>query len=137
MYEFSRAIYLELRVHVIGSPAQQDAGRKRLLQVTQRAIEQLALFSDFGAHPAERVFRELRSLFSASDQLRVRLVMQHHLDAALAARSAEGWSGTVAAHRRCRAATSRGKACQREALFGRQYCPSHRHLGGHQIATAA
>jgi hypothetical protein len=38
---------------------------------------------------------------------------------------------------RCRAATRRGKACQRVPLPGSRYCPSHKHLDPQLAGTRA
>jgi hypothetical protein len=138
MYEFSRSLYLELRDDVIGLPERRIMGRRLLLSASERTVEHLALKQDSATHTAQRLFRELRSLFSAADQLTVRLTIQRHVDAALAFFSTEeGTESVVAILHRCRAATSRGKPCQRAALRGLHYCPSHKRLSEDRVATAA
>jgi hypothetical protein len=138
MYEYSRAIYLDLRDRVIGSPKRRDASRRTLLSVAERAIEHLSLQQEFGTHPTDRIFAEVRSLFSASDQLRVRLAIDRHVNAARTFFATdEGSASAVAILRGCRAVTSRGNQCQRAALAGRHYCPTHKHLSEAEQRAAA
>lgn len=138
MYRFSRSIYLDLRDRVVGSSRQREAARKTLLEVSEHTIERLALDPNFYARPAQRLFNEIRPLFAGSDQLRVRLIVQRHIDDAIAFLNTEEGTDSAATNMlRCRAATRRGKPCQRLPLPGARYCPSHKHLERTQVLTAA
>jgi hypothetical protein len=131
MYRFSRSIYRELAPTVIEDDHNGRGGdaRQRLLDACETTIRRLTVDGRYFARPARSLFKEVRTLFPISEQLRVWVVVERNIDLALEhlARLPEGvaLSGEP---RQCRAHTRKGTPCQREPLPGRDYCPSHKHL---------
>jgi hypothetical protein len=131
MYQFSRSMYRELAADVVSDRAAREAnGRAKLLQACEAAVQRLATDRHYFARPARTLFRDVRSLFPMSRQLRVYEVIERHMALACeyvdcAARAGVRLDGAPLS---CHATTRRGTACQRVPVPGSQYCPSHKHL---------
>ncbi|MFL5894463.1 MAG: hypothetical protein ACJ76Z_05050 [Thermoleophilaceae bacterium] len=131
MYQFSRSIYRELAGFVTDDPRHGlVAGKQRLLQSCEAAVERLANDRHYFARPARTLFNDVRPLFPLSKQVLVYAVIDRHMRLAtdyvdLCARVGESLTGAPLS---CHATTRRGTPCQREPLPGSRYCPSHKHL---------
>ena len=131
MYQFSRAIYRELASEVQpGRAGSVCEGRQRLLRDCESAMERLATDRHYFAHPVRTLFKDIRSLFPMSSQMRVYRVIEHHVSLAadyvdLQAREGVTFDGSPLC---CHATTRKGTSCQRVPLPGAKYCPSHKHL---------
>jgi hypothetical protein len=140
MYQFSRSIYRELACDVVGDRvADVSVNRAQLLQACETAVERLASDRHYFARPARTLFRDVRTFFPMSRQLRVYEVIQRHMTLATdyvdhAAQAGLRLDGVPLS---CHATTRRGTACQRDPLPGSQYCPSHKHLEEGLDAVAA
>lgn len=138
MYRYSRAMYLSLRDRVMADADHAPQARRALLQRCESAIERVALDPTHLSRPALRLFNDVRALFPVGDQLRVYNIINRHMDEAIAfLRTDEGADAATVNLMRCRAATRRGKACQRVPLPGSRFCPSHKHLDPAIAAKAA
>ena len=125
MYQFSRAIFRELRPYLATEEAQAA-----VLEASEDMVERLA-FGTAPRRPARELFRNVRLLVGLESQLRVRLVIDRYM----------GLAQTVCEDRRrrgldafglplpCAATTRHGTQCARRPVEGTGYCPSHRHLG--------
>jgi hypothetical protein len=131
MYQFSRSIYRELgpRIDERGGVVQTSAARVQLLQACEATITRMMTDRRYFARPARTLFNEVRELFALSEQVRVYMVIERHIQLA------DEWLESLPADvthdgrpRNCLASTRKGTACQREPLPGRDYCPSHKHL---------
>ena len=131
MYQCSRSMYRELAGDVLGHRAVGGVrNRAQFLRACEAAVERLATDRHYFARPARTLFRDVRSLFPMSSQLRVYEVIERHMALACeyvdcAARAGIRLDGAPLS---CHATTRRGTACQRVPLPGSQYCPSHKHL---------
>jgi hypothetical protein len=129
MYRYSREMYLALRDHVIADAEHAPTAKRALLQRCEAAVERIALDPNHLSRPALRLFNNVRALFPVSKQLSVYETISRHVDEAIAfLRTEEGADAATVNLMRCRAATRRGKACQRVPLPGSRFCPSHKHL---------
>jgi hypothetical protein len=132
MYEFSRAIYRELADEILDDPAspRPNANHERVLRACEGAVERLATDRHYFARPARTLFREIRTYFPMSAQLRTLRVVEHYLDLADEYVSNLPLNGVDAQGNplQCRASTRRGTPCQRAPLPHNGYCPSHQHL---------
>jgi hypothetical protein len=125
VYQFSRAIFRELRPYLATEEAQAA-----VLEASEDMVERLA-FGTAPRRPARELFRSVRLYVGLESQLRVRLVIDRYL----------GLAQTVCEDRRrrgldafglplpCAATTRHGTQCARRPVDGTGYCPSHRHLG--------
>lgn len=125
MYQFSRAIFRELRPYLATEEAQAA-----VLEASEDMVERLA-FGTAPRRPARELFRNVRLHVGLESQLRVRLVIDRYI----------GLAQTVCEDRRrrgldafglplpCAATTRHGTQCARRPVDGTGYCPSHRHLG--------
>ena len=137
MYHFSRAIYRELQGDLLEGP-RSDAARE-LLAACEATFARLARDRHCFAKPARSLFRDVRMYFPMDRQLRVYTVIAWHVDVAseyLDRMLAQGIVPEGAALH-CNAVTRSGRACQRDPLPGRGYCPSHQHLEEDRSLTAA
>ncbi len=137
MYQFSRSLYRELAPDVCADRNVAES-RCRLLHACEAAVERLASDPHYFARPARTLFRDVRSLFPMSRQLRVYEVVERHMSLASdyvdrAARAGIRLDGEPLS---CHATTRRGSPCRRVPLPGNQYCPSHKHLE-EDFSTAA
>lgn len=140
MYQFSRSLYRELATEIVDDHRDPGAlSRTELLSSFERAVERLATDRHYFARPARSLFREVRSSFPMTSQLRVYHAIERHMtlahefveQAELAGCTLDG------APLSCHASTRRGSACRRIPLPGNKYCPSHRHLEERAGASAA
>ena len=125
MYQFSRAIFRDLRPYLATEEAQAA-----VLEASEDMVERLA-FGTAPRRPARELFRNVRVHVGLEWQLRVRLVIDRYI----------GLAQTVCEDRRrrgldafgrplpCAATTRHGTQCARRPVDGTGYCPSHRHLG--------
>lgn len=128
MFQFSRSVYRELapRMTGIGPGA---AEKQDLLEACEATFARLASDHRHFARPTETLFREVRGHFPLRDQVRVYLVIQRSVEAALA--FIESLPANVTPDgrpRQCEASTRQGTSCRREPRPGRRFCPSHGHL---------
>ena len=116
----SRALFRRLRPYMQARAGDDDL---EVLASCEHALRRMVAEPDF-ADPARFLFLEIRGRFSLSEQLWVRRSVDFHVGVArkLIARlpPEEG--------RPCAAFNRQGSPCQREAVDGSEYCPSHRHL---------
>ncbi len=139
MYRFSRSIYRELANEIVEDRHGGCGNHERVLRACEDAIRRLATDRHYFARPARSLFREVRSSFPMTSQMRVYRAIESHLtlahefveQAELAGRTLDG------APLSCHASTRRGSACRRFPLPGNKYCPSHRHLEERAGASAA
>jgi hypothetical protein len=132
MYEFSRAIYRELAGEIIEDPesARQNRNHERVLRACEVTVERLATDRDYFARPAPTLFRDIRTYFPMTSQLRVLRVIEHFLALAdeflrLLPKNGFDINGKPL---QCRSRTRKGTPCQRMPLPRNGYCPSHQHL---------
>ena len=138
MYQFSRSLYRELAADVCVDRNVAES-RARLLRACEAAVERLATDPHYFARPARTLFRDVRSLFPMSRQLRVYEVVERHMTLAsdYVDRAAQAGVRLDGAPLSCHATTRRGTPCQRVPLPGSQYCPSHKHLDEDFTVVAA
>jgi hypothetical protein len=131
MYQFSRSIYRELapRIDDDGRVERTLAARQKLLEACEGTIRRLVTDRRYFARPARTLFSEVREHFALSEQVRVYMVIERHLQIA------EEFLDSLPAEvtldgqpRHCMASTRKGTPCQREPLPSMDYCPSHKHL---------
>jgi hypothetical protein len=131
MYQFSRSIYRELAPHV-KHPEGTEAGaaaRNDLLEACERTVDRLASDRRYFARPVKTLFTDVREHFGLTDQVRVHIVIERHIELAVAYIDSLPDGVTLDGKpRRCPASTRKGTPCQREPRPGLEYCPSHRHL---------
>ena len=132
MYAFSRAIYRELADEIIDGPVSvgQHTNHERVLRACEAAVERMATDRDYFARPARTLFRDIRSYFPMTSQLRVLRVIEHVFELAdeylrRLPRTGFDVNGNPL---QCRASTRKGTPCQRVPLPRNGYCPSHQHL---------
>ena len=131
MYQFSRAIYRELASDVHpGRAGDICQSRQRLLRECEAAMERLATDRHYFAQPVRTLFKDIRSLFPMSSQVRVYRVIEYHVMLATEyvdtqAREGVTFDGNPLC---CHATTRKGTSCQRVPLPGAKYCPSNKHL---------
>jgi hypothetical protein len=137
MYQFSRAIYRELQRDLAEGPRSEDA--RELLAACEATFTRLARDRDRFAKPARSLFREVRMYFPMDRQLRVYTVIAWHVEVASQYLERMLAKGIVpeGAVLHCNAMTRSGRACQRDPLPGRGYCPSHQHLEEDRSLSAA
>jgi hypothetical protein len=121
MYALIRSLFRDLHPLMI-DPA--GCREQSVLIDACQSLTQRILLQEAPARPARSLFREVRYLFPVHHQERVLEIIRVHVDAGeRLAMSLEPYR-----HRRCEAFSRKGHPCQREALPGLTYCPSHRHL---------
>ena len=131
MYQFSRSIYRELAGEVQPFTGEDVCvTRQHLLRRCEAAMERLAMDRHYFAHPARRLFRDVRHLFPIGHQMRVYHIIERHVALATDYVDSQAREGVTfdGSPLRCHASTRRGTACQRVPLPGSKYCPSHKHL---------
>jgi hypothetical protein len=131
MYQFSRSIYRDLapRIDTSGGVERALGARQQLLEACEGTIQRLVSDRRYFARPAKTLFTEVRDHFALAEQVRVYMVIDHHierleefLDSLPADVTLDGQE------RHCLASTRKGTPCRREPLPGMEYCPSHKHL---------
>lgn len=127
MYRFSRTIYRELAPRVIEDPDDPGVAKQRLLDACESNLRRLALDRRYFARPARTMFREVRGLFSLTDQTYAYRVIERCVRLAMAHLD-ELNELSDALPRECLAYTRKGSQCRREPLPGHDFCPSHKHL---------
>jgi hypothetical protein len=124
MYHFSRAIFRELRPHLV-----TDDAEAVVLRESEAMVERLA-HRRAPRRPARELFRSVRGHVALEAQLHARCVIEHYL--AYAQRVCElRWREGLDAFGSplpCRATTRHGRPCVRRPVDENGYCPSHRHL---------
>jgi hypothetical protein len=131
MYQFSRSIFRELADDVVAEgTADVCRERQRFLRACEASMERLALDRHYFAKPVKTLFRDVRSFFPISQQMRVYRVIERHVELAMEyvdsqARAGVTFDGSPLC---CHASTRKGTPCQRVPLPGSKYCPSHKHL---------
>jgi hypothetical protein len=131
MYQFSRSIYRELapRIDQDGGVEQALAARQKLLEACEGTIRRLVTDRRYFARPARKLFSEIREHFALSEQVRVYMVIERHLQIAEEFLDSLPADVTLDGQpRHCMASTRKGTPCQREPLPAMDYCPSHKHL---------
>jgi hypothetical protein len=132
MYGFSRAIYRELADEILEDPhgAVRGSNHERVLRECEAAVERLITDQRYFARPAKTLFRDIRTYFPMTSQLRVLRVVEHFLglvEQFLRGLPQNGFDAN-GNPLQCRASTRRGAPCQRMPLPRNGYCPSHQHL---------
>jgi hypothetical protein len=87
MYEFSRAIYCELAPRIERRRGDDEAhavARHRLLQACEKTILRLATDHRYFAKPTKTLFTDVRDLFSLREQVQVHMVIEQHVERAVA-----------------------------------------------------
>lgn len=132
MYQFSRAIYRELKHEIEGGPQ----GHAAVLHACEGTIERLVGDRHYFARPARTLFQDLRPWFGLHAHPRVWRVVQRYVAAAESAIDQMPRNGLDAsgAPLQCRATTRRGTPCQRMPLPHNGWCPSHQHLADTESA---
>jgi hypothetical protein len=131
MYQFSRSIYRELAPRIDGDGGVEKtlAARQKLLEACEETIRRLVTDRRYFARPARTLFSEVREHFALSEQVRVYMVIERHLQIAEEFLDSLPADVTLDGQpRHCMASTRKGTPCQREPLPGMDYCPSHKHL---------
>jgi hypothetical protein len=142
MYQFSRAIYLELAPHILAPEAGVGvtSNNPRVLKACEEVVERMATDRHSFARPARTLFCEIRSFFPMAAQRHVFRVISLYLSLAeryLDEHPLEGYTAVSGAPPQCRATTRKGTACQRVPLPRNGYCPSHQHLAETEDQLAA
>jgi hypothetical protein len=141
MYGFSRAIYRELAVDIIEDEcsARPYANHGRVLRACEAAMDRLATDRHYFARPARTLFRDIRSYFPVTAQLRVLQVVEHYMAAAdeFVSRLPRTGFDVNGNPLQCRASTRKGTPCQRDPLPHNGYCPSHQHLAATEELPAS
>jgi len=127
MYQFSRSIYRELAPHVREYEGAEDyaAAKLHLLEACEQTIDRLVSDRRYFARPVKTLFSDVRGHFPLGEQVRVHMVIQRHIDAAV--EYIDSLPDELRP-RQCPASTRQGTLCRRDPRPGREYCPSHRHL---------
>ncbi|MGI8631433.1 MAG: hypothetical protein ACR2NA_02650 [Solirubrobacterales bacterium] len=131
MYRFSRSIYRELAPRVSdGVGPDGRSYRAHLLESCEGAMRRLAYDRRYFAKPTKSLFEDVRCYFPVSEQRHVLQVIHRYVTLAgeqldRLPGSGLGLDGQPVS---CQATTRKGKACQREPLPSRRFCPSHKHL---------
>jgi hypothetical protein len=133
MYQFSRAIYRELAPHIQAPPpdARASSNHESVLRACEGVITRMATDRHYFAHPARKLFSEIRRYFPMSEQGRVLKVVTRYISLGeryLAADPVAAYAAVSGEPPQCRATTRKGSACQRVPLPHNGYCPSHQHL---------
>jgi hypothetical protein len=123
IYHLSRALYRRLAPVVVEDRPRLSSNRQRVLDACEFTMRRLVEEPNF-ARPSRFLFDEIRFCFAMSEQLWLRRIIDVHIDFATPLVE-ELRAGT---RRSCAAYSRRGSPCQREAVAGRDYCPSHGHL---------
>ena len=129
MYQYSRALYLEIKDAVDPHPGGITVAeaRRRVLEACEHTVERLASDPRYFPQPTRSLFQQIRYYFPISQQARVFYAVDRTVNLAKAFIQAE-LDRHNEANARCRATTRKGKSCQRTPLPSREYCPSHAHL---------
>jgi hypothetical protein len=130
MYEFSRAIFRELRPYLA-----TEADRPAVLAASEDMVERLA-YGSAPRRPARELFRTVRVHVRLEAQLHARCVIDRYL--AVAESVCRDWRrkgrDAFGAPLPCAATTRHGTRCARRPVDGTAYCPSHRHLADALVA---
>lgn len=125
MYQFSRAIFRELRPYLATEEAQAA-----VLAASEDMVERLA-YGTAPRRPARELFRDVRVHVGLEAQLHARCVIDQYLSLAQNVCQDRRLKGLDAfgAPLPCAATTRHGTQCARRPVDTTGYCPSHRHLG--------
>ncbi len=139
MYQYSRAIYRSIKdlIDPYADKATQLGYRRAVLCECEETVERLAADPHYFAQPDRALFADIRRYFPITSQAQVAWAVRQGVGAATAFVEQQIEAGLLdGGTARCHATTRKGKACQRTPLPGRDYCPSHQHLG-HGVTVAA
>jgi hypothetical protein len=139
MYQLSRCIYRDLapRVDASGGVERTFAARRRLLEACEDTIQRLVSDRRYFARPTKTLFTEVREHFALAEQVRVYMVIEHHIERIEEFLDSLPDDVTLdGQERNCLASTRKGTPCQREPLPGMDYCPSHKHLEETEVREA-
>lgn len=130
VYQFSRAIFRELRPYLATEEAESA-----VLAASEDMVDRLA-YGTAPRRPARELFRTVRVHVGLESQLHVRLVIDRYLEFAQSVCVERRRRGLDAfgAPLPCGATTRNGTQCARRPVDGTGYCPSHRHLGQTLVA---
>jgi hypothetical protein len=131
MYQFSRSIYRDIvpRIDTSEGAERTFAARRKLLEACEATIQRLISDRRYFARPAKTLFTEVREHFALAEQVRVYMVIEHHIGLLEEFLDSLPPDVTLDGQQRsCLASTRKGTPCQREPLPGMDYCPSHKHL---------
>jgi hypothetical protein len=131
MYQLSRSIYRDLvpRIDTSGGVEEAFAARRKVLEACEATIQRLVSDRRYFARPAKTLFTEVREHYALAEQVRVYMVIEHHVSQIEEFLDSLPPDVTLDGQQRsCLASTRKGTPCQREPLPGRDYCPSHKHL---------
>jgi hypothetical protein len=131
MYQLSRSIYRDLAPRIDASEGVERtfAARRTLLEACEATIQRLVSDRRYFARPAKTLFTEVREHFDLAEQVRVYMVIEHHIERIEEFLDSLPDDVTLdGQERNCLASTRKGTPCQREPLPGMDYCPSHKHL---------
>jgi hypothetical protein len=137
VYEFSRAIYRDLRPFLQIDPRSPGRVERLLIAECEDTVQRMAGGYNLVPGPAAHLFARVRFLFPVRHQARVRNIAADRLQAIDATLRADPSAyGATNGRRRCRALTVQGQPCQREPQLESSYCASHRHMARERIAGA-
>ena len=139
MYQYSRAIYRSIKdlIDPYVDLTTQLEFRRVVLSECEQTVERMADDPHYFARPDRALFADIRRYFPITAQAQVAWSVREGVSAATAFIEQQIEAGLlVGGVARCHATTRKGKACQRTPLPGRDYCPSHQHLG-HAASVAA
>jgi hypothetical protein len=130
VYQFSRAIFRDLRPHL-----ETDQAQSPVLAAAEEMVERLAA-GTAPRRPGRELFRTVRVHVALEAQLHACHVVDHYLGIAQAVCDERRRHGLDAFGRPlpCAATTRTGAPCARRPVDGTGYCPSHRHLGRMLVA---
>ena len=119
--------------HLASTPRRASRGRsppgRHLLEACEATIQRLVTDRRYFARPAKTLFTEVREHFALAEQVRVYMVIEHHIERIEEFLDSLPDDVTLdGQERNCLASTRKGTPCQREPLPGMDYCPSHKHL---------
>ena len=82
MYQLSRCIYRDLAPRIDASEGVERtfAARRTLLEACEATIQRLVSDRRYFARPAKTLFTEVREHFALAEQVRVYMVIEHHLE---------------------------------------------------------
>ena len=125
MLEYSRALYRGLAADV--DPGLPEAHR-HVLVASEACMQRLATDRRYFAHPARKLFRDIRWCFPVSRQEKVHRTVTVVVEAAQKHHDEQPFRADDGTALRCPAMTRHGDPCQRAPLPAHGFCPSHQHL---------
>ena len=135
MYQYSRAIYLAVKdlVEADRSSEHRAAAQRRVLSACEGTVERIATDPCYFARPVRSLFEEIRIEFPIKHQARVFVAVDEVIRRVIETAESEAQRRSSELGR-CHALTRKGHPCQRAAMPGATFCPSHAHLDEHAPA---